>query len=146
MGRYDNETEITAMLKGYKKTSKEVLDEIIGQTSLKFTYLCASDPTDKMLWLNKTLTYAKFAKHIMDHSWLGENDLPMMYINKNGKFVYDSLQRLKTQGIKYSYVFGIIKSDRGMSMLSGNNANFLVNDEKGSNLYFHGLKQKLQLC
>ena len=41
----------------------------------------------------------------MDHAWLGENDLPMMYINKNGKFVYDSLQRLKTQGIKYSYVF-----------------------------------------
>lgn len=99
------ETEVTAILKGYKKTSKEVLEEIIGQTSLKFDYKCSTEPTDKMLWLNKTLTYAKFAKHIMDHAWLGENDLPIMYINKNGKFAYDSLQRLKTQGIKYSYVY-----------------------------------------
>ena len=50
-----------------------------------------------------------------------------------GKEILD--KTLKRKG-KY-YVFGIIKSDRGMSMLSGNNANFLVNDEKGSNLYFH---------
>lgn len=55
-----------------------------------------------------------------------------------GKEILD--KTLKRKG-KY-YVFGIINSDRGMSMLSGNNANFLVNDEKGSNLYFHMARLK----
>lgn len=99
------ETEVMAKLKGYKKTSKEVLQQLVEKAALKFNYRCPSDPTDKMLWLNKTLTYAKFAKHIIDHAWIGENDLPLMYINKNGQFVYDSLVRMCTQGISYSYMF-----------------------------------------
>ena len=89
----------------YKKTSKEVLEQLIGQTSLKFAYLPSKDPTDKMLWLNKTLSYAKFAKHIIDHAWLSEKDLPLLYINRNGQCFYDSLSRMTSQGIRGSYVF-----------------------------------------
>jgi len=98
-------TEIMAKFKSYKKTSKDVLKEVVEETSLKFAYKCPSDPSDNMLWLNKTLTYAKFAKHIMDHAWLSENDLPMMYVNKNGQFVYDSLNRLTSQEPKTRYIF-----------------------------------------
>lgn len=133
-------TEILAKLKSYKKTSKEVLEEVIGKTSLKFTYKCATEPSDNMLWLNKTLTFSKFAKHIIDHAWLGENDLPLMYINKNGQFVYDSLNRLVGQNVKTNYIFeqNYVKKKETAIANSKNN----VTDKPYQDILFYNVPYK----
>lgn len=51
----------------------------------------------------------------------------------NGKELLN--EKAKRKG-KY-YVFGIIKSDRGMNSLLSSTTNFLAHDDMGSNLYFH---------
>lgn len=64
------------------------------------------------------------------------NDAIREFLRKGTFEGKELLSETKKRKGKY-YVFAIIKSDRGMTSLMGSNANFLVKDDQGSNLYFH---------
>lgn len=79
----------------YKKTSCEVIEEILEETGLGFNNMLGDEaPKDKMLWVNAGQTYAVFVNKIVSHMWLGLDDVPISYVDKNGNFTLYSLNNL----------------------------------------------------
>lgn len=63
----------------------------------------STTPDDRMYWLNKNLTHQEFIKFIVDHAWLGEDDCPLFYVNRDGQGVYTSLKTFKDNAAIANY-------------------------------------------
>lgn len=74
-------------------TSTQVLKACVTHGGLKFGDLNLTT-NDSMPWLNASLCHADFADKIVAHAWIAENDMPLMYIDKNGVVNYTSLNTL----------------------------------------------------
>ena len=73
-------------------TSTEVLRACISHAGLKFT--SSVDSNDTMPWLNASLCHADFADKIVSHAWISDDDMPLLYIDKNGLATYTSINKL----------------------------------------------------
>jgi hypothetical protein len=86
-------------------SSKEVLMQVAADAgfdkpSCQFT----NEPLDKMNWLSTNYTYEQFIKKIISHAWLGEDDAPFYYIDKDGKFYLSSLRTCGEKSVVGRYV------------------------------------------
>lgn len=98
-----NDVDIYHLDKEY--TSKDVLSRIVTQGGLKFSDDYAGNTGDNMAWLNSSLTYCEFADKILKHAWVGEEDIPLLFVDKNGTAHFNTLNSLcKEQGIKAHYM------------------------------------------
>lgn len=73
-------------------TSAEIVPMIAGQGGLEGTSIIST--SDKTTWVNTNLTCFEFIKKIIDHAWVDEEDAPIGYINRDGKFIYTSIRTL----------------------------------------------------
>lgn len=121
----------------YSKNSKEVLDEIVSESGLKFIARDSQDPTDKMLWLCTNFTYKGFIDKIVNHAWWGVENCPIAYIDRNKNFIYDTLNNLCSKGVSNSFMLDTLYNKRQEAGTAGNfltykdllfyNAGFLQN-------------------
>lgn len=85
-------------------TSREVLEGILTQAGLKFSAYLNSPVDDSMPWLNSNLTYQEFAKKIVEHAWIKNDDLPILYIDRTGTACYTSLNSLCSDVVIGNYI------------------------------------------
>ena len=85
-------------------TSKDALTAILSDAGLKPVADFDRDPNDNMAWLNSTLTYSEFAKKIVNHAWVSDDDMPLLYIDRNGTAYYTSLNTMCSAAVKSRYV------------------------------------------
>lgn len=84
--------------------SRDVLSEICSAGGLKFACELEDDPDDEMTWLNIDKTCSEFAQYIVAHAWLGDPDLPILYVDKDGTAIYTSLNTMAEAPIRANYV------------------------------------------
>lgn len=70
--------------------SKDVFDRIFGQYGYPKGNIL-EDTSDNMNWLQCSVTDFNFVKHVMARSYLSENDLAYVYIDRMGNWNYRSL-------------------------------------------------------
>lgn len=91
-----------------EKTSSEAIHEVLDDTTLSFNNQCT--PQDNSLWINCNDTRSQFIEKIVKHAWVGEDDAPLIYTDRNGQTYYTSIKYLaekkklcKFENIKYYY-------------------------------------------
>lgn len=89
----------------YARTSKQVLEQVLGDTSLKFNCKLDEDPKDKMPWLNTGMTYVEFTKYIISHAWISRDDIPFFYVDKNGMAWYTTLNTMCKKPAEHKFMF-----------------------------------------
>ena len=85
-------------------TSNELLSNIISKAGLSYSFELENDTNDNMSWLNSTLTYLEFVEKIVNHAWIDENDMPLLYIDKSGVAHYTSLNTLCDAASTANYI------------------------------------------
>lgn len=75
-------------------TSAETLSSILANAGLKPIVELKTDPDDNMSWLNANLTYAEFAKKIISHAWISDDDMPLLFVDHDGVAHYTSINNL----------------------------------------------------
>lgn len=91
-------------LKEESLNSKEVLLQVAGAAGFKANSQFTDNPSDSMNWLSTNYTYEQFIKKIISHSWLGENDAPFYYIDKDGNFTLSSLRTCADKAVIAQYM------------------------------------------
>lgn len=91
-----------------KHNSKEVLINVMNRAGVKFISLLENNPKDKMDWVCGGITYAEFAKKIIEHAWISDDDIPMLYFDKNAICYYTTLKTMCKNGSKYKYYFDTV--------------------------------------
>lgn len=74
-------------------TSAEVLRACVTHAGLQCGLITITT-NDSMPWLNASLCHADFAKKIVSHAWIADDDMPLMFVDKNGVVTYTSLNTL----------------------------------------------------
>lgn len=72
-----------------KKTSIEVIQQMLDGTSMGFSPAIKTD--DKSYWLNCNETRAKFIERLTQHAWVEEGDAPITFTDLNGIMHLDSI-------------------------------------------------------
>ena len=85
-------------------TSSDALSVILADAGLKPVADFTWEPDDNMAWLNSTLTYSEFAKKIVSHAWISDDDMPLLYVDRNGTAYYTSINTLCDAAVKSQYV------------------------------------------
>lgn len=85
-------------------TSAETLAVVLSNAGLTPIIDFDSAPDDNMSWLNSTLTYSEFAKKIVSHAWISDDDMPLMYVDRNGNAYYTSLNTLCGKTVTAQYI------------------------------------------
>ena len=75
-------------------TSKDVLEAVMTGAGLKYTCDVLQQFDDSMSWLNSNMTYQEFAKKIISHAWIKNDDMPLMYVDRTGTAHYTSVNTL----------------------------------------------------
>lgn len=86
-------------------SSKEVILQVAGEAgfnepSSQYT----SETQDKMNWLSTNYTYEQFIKKLISHAWVGEDDAPFYYIDKEGKFYLTTLRTCGEKSVVGRYM------------------------------------------
>lgn len=85
-------------------TSNDVLEVVMTQAGLKYVADFQTTPDDNMSWLNSTLTYQEFAKKIVSHAWIRKDDMPLLFVDRNGIAHYTSLNNLCDAAVTGNYM------------------------------------------
>lgn len=75
-------------------TSADTLQVVLRNAGLKPNIDFDSKPDDNMSWLNSTLTYSEFTKKIIDHAWISDDDMPILFVDRGGNAYYTSINTL----------------------------------------------------
>lgn len=76
-------------------TSADVLSMILPKCGLKYSMgELTKNPADNMAWLNSSLTYCDFAEKIVNHAWFEDDDMPLLYVDRDGVAHYNSLKQM----------------------------------------------------
>lgn len=97
-------TEIDALNIEKQYTSEALLRLICTRGGLGFYSNLTTEPSDSMAWLNCSLTYSEFAEKVTKHAWVGDNDMPILYVNKEGTAIYNTLNTMCNGATKYTYI------------------------------------------
>ena len=97
-------TEIDAINLDKQYTSEDVLNLVCTRSGLKFTSDLEHSPNDNMAWLNSSLSYSEFADKIVKHAWIADDDMPILYVDKDGLAHYNSLNNLCNGAVKATYI------------------------------------------
>tara|TARA_R110001606_G_scaffold88448_5_gene199266 strand:- start:12906 stop:14147 length:1242 start_codon:yes stop_codon:yes gene_type:complete len=82
-------------------TSSGVVKDIAGDLGIKFEIL--KDTKDKMNWYRLDQTYNEFMSVLNNKGSAGDNDCPFIYINRNGKLIYNTLRTALDNDIKKNF-------------------------------------------
>ena len=85
-------------------TSEELLQLIVPMGGLGFVSEFESAPNDSMAWLNASLTYSEFIDKVVKHAWVADDDMPIMYVDKDGTAHYNSINNLCKSATKAVYI------------------------------------------
>lgn len=97
-------TEIDAVNLDKQYTSEELLNLICTLGGLKFTSELENAPKDNMAWLNSSMTYAEFADKVTKHAWIDNDDMPILYVDKDGTAHFNSLNNICKGAVKATYI------------------------------------------
>ena len=75
-------------------TSKETLDRILTKAGLAFVDDYNDNTEDNMAWLNSSLTYCEFAEKLIKHGWVGEEDIPVLFVDREGTAHFNTINSL----------------------------------------------------
>lgn len=87
-----------------KYTSEELLQLVVPMGGLSFVSELESAPDDSMAWLNASLTYSEFTDKIVKHAWIDDEDMPLLYVDREGTAHYNSINNLCKQASKATYI------------------------------------------
>jgi hypothetical protein len=85
-------------------TSVEVLNNICSKGGLQFSNDYADDTNDNMSWINSHLTYSEFAEKIVQHAWINDDDMPLLFVDKNGVAHFNTINTLCSEAVKAEYI------------------------------------------
>ena len=85
-------------------TSVEVLKNICTKGGLQFNNDYADDTNDNMSWINSHLTYSEFAEKVVKHAWINDDDMPILYVDKNGLAHFNTINTLCGEVVKAEYI------------------------------------------
>jgi len=97
-------TEIDALNLDKQYTSEQALNLICTRGGLKFVSELKSAPDDNMAWLNSSLSYSEFVDKIVKHAWIADDDMPLMFVDKDGVAHYNSINNICDNSIKAVYI------------------------------------------
>lgn len=97
-------TEIDALNLDKQYTSEQALNLICTRGGLKFVSELKSAPDDNMAWLNSSLSYSEFVDKIVKHAWIADDDMPLMFVDKDGVAHYNSINNICNNSIKAVYI------------------------------------------
>ena len=97
-------TEIDAINMDKQYTSEDILSLVCSRGGLKFVSELESSPDDNMAWLNSSLSYSEFADKIVKHAWIADDDMPMLYVDKDGVAHFNSLNNVCKGAVKATYI------------------------------------------
>ena len=97
-------TEIDAINLDKQYTSEDILSLVCSRGGLKFVSELESSPDDNMAWLNSSLSYSEFADKIVKHAWIADDDMPMLYVDKDGVAHFNSLNNVCKGAVKATYI------------------------------------------
>ena len=97
-------TEIDALNLDKQYTSEQALNLICTRGGLKFVSELKSAPDDNMAWLNSSLSYSEFVDKIVKHAWIADDDMPLMFVDKDGVAHYNSINNICDNNIKAVYI------------------------------------------
>ena len=97
-------TEIDAINLDKQYTSEDILSFVCSRGGLKFVSELESSPDDNMAWLNSSLSYSEFADKIVKHAWIADDDMPMLYVDKEGVAHFNSLNNICNGAVKATYI------------------------------------------
>lgn len=97
-------TEIDAINLDKQYTSEDILNLVCSRGGLKFVSELESSPDDNMAWLNSSLSYSDFADKIVKHAWIGDDDMPMLFVDKDGVAHFNSLNNICKGAVKATYI------------------------------------------
>lgn len=97
-------TEIDATNLDKQYTSEDILNFVCSRGGLKFVSELESSPDDNMAWLNSSLSYVDFASKIVKHAWIADDDMPILYVDKDGVAHYNSLNNICKGAVKATYI------------------------------------------
>lgn len=83
-------------------TSSEVVKQVA--TDLKLKFEIKKDTQDKMNWYRFDQTYSEFMNDLTNKSSSGDDDCPFVYIDRNGKLVYNTLRAALSNDVKKNFV------------------------------------------
>jgi len=72
-----------------QKNSKEVFEQISGEVGIDFAP--SVDPQDSMTWLQINENNFQFIKHVLDRSYISDDDSAFCYIDRHNKMNYKSI-------------------------------------------------------
>ena len=75
-------------------SSAEVIRACMTHGGLLCDTMSFPTANDSMAWLNASLCHADFVDKIVEHAWISENDMPILYVDKSGTGHYTSLNTL----------------------------------------------------
>lgn len=97
-------TEIDALNLDKQYTSEQALNLICTRGGLKFVSELKFAPDDNMAWLNSSLSYSEFVDKIVKHAWIADDDMPLMFVDKDGVAHYNSINNICDNSIKAVYI------------------------------------------
>lgn len=88
---------------GLPVTSAETISQVCMGAGLAFS---TDTPilTDVMSYINRTLTAKKFIEKVVNHSWMGDDDAPLFFVDLDGVGNYTSLKTLCKGQPKHSFI------------------------------------------
>ena len=81
-----------------RKNSSEVFNDIFQETKITNKQLglrkfeSRVTPNDEMTWLQINQNNLQFLQHVLNRSYVNDNDTPFLYTNRNGTLVYTTLR------------------------------------------------------
>lgn len=123
--------------------SSEVLSEVLKDTSLGFVEMVETD--DVSHWVSCNETKKDFIERVVDSAWVGENDSPLIYTNKNGIVYLNSIKNLSESSSRLNFKHrSVIGSDNfGEGDISIDEISFLNNSRIALNGGGYDLKCNL---
>lgn len=98
----ENDLDVTNLERQF--TSEAVLSDVCQAGGLKFSCELEEEPDDKMTWINVNKTCSEFAQYIVEHAWIDDEDLPLLYVDVEGNAVYTSLNTLAEAPTRAQYM------------------------------------------
>jgi len=134
--------------------SKEVFESIYNESKVGSEQLglrkfeSRIDPKDEMSWLQINQNNLQFIKHVLDRSYVNNNDVPFLFTNRSGTMVHTSLRtelKKKQQEVP-RMIYNIEASMLNSKNYSKEDLEELLEEEKeneGANqLFFYNWKYK----
>lgn len=97
-------TEIDAINLDKQYNSEDLLNLICTRGGLKFISELKTSPDDNMAWLNCSLSYSEFADKIVKHAWIADDDMPILFVDKDGLAHYNSINNICEGAVKATYI------------------------------------------